>query len=442
LVAALVATVLACVAGLHAAQPPAADATTLPPPVTTATLSPEPNAAGWNNAPVTITLTATDPYDRMEGVSGDLNGGFVYSIPTFYKYGGSADVGDYSTYNAAEKPVVSTEGSTLVWFYSVGAFGSPPEGLESYPSRTETPKSVTVNVDMSAPVTTAALDPAPNSHGVNTSPVTVTLAATDALSGVDKTYYRLGSSGEYTQYSSPFTLSTEGTTEVWYYSTDKAGNPEAAQKTVVTVDLVPPQPKPMSGYATVRVDHGGRAVIAFVVSDPLYSSVRATLQVRSGGRTVKTVALGNVATNTRAVVRFRCNLGTGVYRYRIIATASSGLTGTYVKGRLAVGSAPLALIQGAAGVRSGAVVSLRYFLIDPFAKSAHLRLQIMEPAKTGTHKTNTVVKSIDLGTRATNVTGVATFRCNVKPGLYRWAFTAKDSFGVNLRTSSNLVWVH
>jgi hypothetical protein len=435
---ALLTVVVTCVAGLCMAVPSNAGA--IEAPTTTASLAPQPDAAGWNTAPVTVTLTATDPYDKLSGAPDDLDGVLV-TVATYYKFGGSGDYAGYTPYDPAAKPVVSTEGSTLVWFYSAGLITSPPGELDSTPSFVETPKSVTVNLDMTAPVTTAVLDPAPNAKGVNTSPVTVTLNATDALSGVSKTYYRLGATGDYSEYAGPFSIATEGTTEVFYYSTDKAGNVEAAKHTAVIVDLTPPAPKPVSGYSTVQVGRGHWATIAFIVRDPLSSSVWTKLQIRSGGHTVKTLDLGKVATNKRVAARFRCYLGTGVYRYRIVATASSGLTGQYVKGYLAVGSAPTALIQGAAGVQSGGMVSLRYLLIDPFAKSAHLKLQIMEPATTGTHKTNSVVKSIDLGTRATNVVGVATFRCTVKPGLYRWAFAAQDGFGIDLRTTSNLVWV-
>jgi len=55
-------------------------------------------------------------------------------------------------------------------------------------------------LDGVAPTTSAALAPAANAAGWHNGPVTVTLSATDDLSGVNKTYYRLGDSGAYTQY--------------------------------------------------------------------------------------------------------------------------------------------------------------------------------------------------------------------------------------------------
>jgi len=415
-------------------------AKTIDPPTTTASLSPQPNAAGWNNAPVTITLTATRGTWALKGASTDLDG--FYPAPrSYYRFGGGGEYEGYSVYDPAAKPVVSAEGSTVVWFYSIDLLtATPPESLTT-PLQPETPKSVTVSIDTTAPTTSATVDPLPNAQGINTTPVTVTLEAQDALSGVNATYYRLGADGEYSQYSGPLTVDTEGTTDIFYYSTDKAGNAETAKSVAVVVDLTPPRPKPLSGYAAVVVRRGHRAAIVFSVRDPLSDTARTKLQITKNGRVVKTVGLGTVATNKRVKARFTCHLTSGLYRYRIVATSASGLTGRYLKGYLAVGSRPTAYIQGAAVVKRGAQASLSYLLIDPWAKSAHLRLQIMKPAKAGGKATNTVVKSIDLGWRATNVAGTATFRCNVAPGLYRWAFAARDGISIALRTTSNLVWV-
>ncbi|KAI9780299.1 MAG: hypothetical protein M1835_004530 [Candelina submexicana] len=45
------------------------------PPITTATLSPPPNAAGWNNSAVTVTLTATDDISGVAGTRYEVDGG-------------------------------------------------------------------------------------------------------------------------------------------------------------------------------------------------------------------------------------------------------------------------------------------------------------------------------------------------------------------------------
>ncbi len=66
------------------------------------------------------------------------------------------------------------------------------------------------------------------------SDVTVTLAATDPGGwGVNETFYNIGDSG-WARYTGPFTISGEGGTTVYYYSTDMAGNAEApGSRTIV-----------------------------------------------------------------------------------------------------------------------------------------------------------------------------------------------------------------
>jgi hypothetical protein len=79
--------------------------------------------------------------------------------------------------------------------------------------------------DTTPPETTCAL--AGTLQGsVYISPVTVTLTATDDLSGVDYTMYQVDS-GSWTTYVTPFTVSSEGAHTVAFYSMDKAGNKEA-----------------------------------------------------------------------------------------------------------------------------------------------------------------------------------------------------------------------
>ena len=52
---------------------------------------------------------------------------------------------------------------------------------------TEAVQTATIRIDRTRPATSATLDPAPNAAGWNDGPVTVSVAATDALSGVRST---------------------------------------------------------------------------------------------------------------------------------------------------------------------------------------------------------------------------------------------------------------
>jgi len=70
--------------------------------------------------------------------------------------------------------------------------------------------------------------------------VELSLAASDAFSGVRGSYYSLD--GQFPlNYVGPFTVSKEGTTVVGYYSLDRAGNREAEQTATVVIDTTPPR---------------------------------------------------------------------------------------------------------------------------------------------------------------------------------------------------------
>src|SRR5215469_12504118 len=111
------------------------------PPTITAAVSPSPNAAGWNNSPVTVTFTCSD---KTSGVA---------SCPA---------------------PVaVSTEGANQII-----------SGTATDLAGNTATASVTINLDMTPPTITGTINPPPDSGGYNSGPVTVNFTCGDALSGV------------------------------------------------------------------------------------------------------------------------------------------------------------------------------------------------------------------------------------------------------------------
>jgi hypothetical protein len=169
------------------------------PPSTTASLSGTSGLNGWYTSAVTVTLTATD----SSGISSRH-----YRI----------DSGTWTDYSSAF--TVSSEGTHTVEFYSI-----------DMASNTESVKSVTFKIDTVKPITNGSA-----------SGYTVTLSASDATSGVGSIYYRVGSSGGFSTYSSPFSAGAAGQVyTVYYYSTDRAGNTESARSLQVgTADSTPP----------------------------------------------------------------------------------------------------------------------------------------------------------------------------------------------------------
>jgi hypothetical protein len=93
----------------------------------------------------------------------------------------------------------------------------------------------------------------------------VTLTATDTLSGVSRTEYRVGS-GNWTEYAGPFTLGDDGIHAVGFRSVDRAGNIEVESSLLVRIDTVVPEARlrfdPQSGDVLVFGQDGGAGVTA------------------------------------------------------------------------------------------------------------------------------------------------------------------------------------
>jgi uncharacterized repeat protein (TIGR01451 family) len=163
------------------------------PPTTTATPSPGPNAAGWNNTPVTVDLAATDE----AGGSGVKEIRFILS-------GAQPGVGIVSGDSASV--VISAEGSTTVSFFAV-----------DYAGNQESPKSITVNIDTIKP--TLTLPDNQTVEATNSSGATVTYppaTATDA-----------GSTPVISYSQASGTLFAIGTTSVEVTAADAAENSTA-----------------------------------------------------------------------------------------------------------------------------------------------------------------------------------------------------------------------
>jgi hypothetical protein len=90
------------------------------------------------------------------------------------------------------------------------------------------------------PITTASLSGTEGTNDWFISDVSVSLSATDACSGVASTFYRIGTSGGWSTYSSSFDISSEGVSTVQFYSVDNAGNTESVKSATVKIDKADP----------------------------------------------------------------------------------------------------------------------------------------------------------------------------------------------------------
>jgi hypothetical protein len=202
-------------------------------------------------------------------------------------------------------------------------------------------------LDAEPPSATAGADPAPNAAGWNRGPVTVTLRAADAGSGVAEIVYDLGGGavvfgGDETS----VVVGSEGVTTLTYFARDRAGNVGEARTLVVRVDTTPPSVvvefDPAAGDLAVRgldslagpdsATHAPIAVVAtgvkeerrsFAVADLAGNSVPLELVV-AGAETGKLRASVAGAVTNRFEVDWKRDAGGAVERLRQLLEVGRG----------------------------------------------------------------------------------------------------------------------
>jgi hypothetical protein len=170
-------------------------------PVSTASVSPPPNADGWNNTDVTVTLSASDNASGV-GVSEILHG-----------VGGAAET------RYAGPFVVSAEGMTAVTFHATDG------------ANAEEPHTLTLKIDKTAPVVTASATAGGNPYAPGSPTnrdVTVSFDCSDPTSGVASV-------------TAPVVVSAEGVTQkVVGVCRDRAGNESTTEFGPVDIDKTAP----------------------------------------------------------------------------------------------------------------------------------------------------------------------------------------------------------
>jgi len=177
------------------------------PPVTTATVAGPAGLNGWYTGPSTVGFTATDDLSGVATTQYGVNG---------------------APWTTGTSVQLTTSGVYNILYQSIDV-----------DENTETPKSVTVNLDSKAPVTTAGVNGPAGLNGWHTGPTTVNLTATDDLSGVAKTEYSLDSGQTWTNGTS-VSLTTDAIYNLLYRSTDVAGNVETSESSTVMLDSTRP----------------------------------------------------------------------------------------------------------------------------------------------------------------------------------------------------------
>jgi hypothetical protein len=198
-------------------------------PVTTATLSQSPNAAGWHNADVTVSLNATDLGSGVKEIS--------YAV----KIGASLR-GETVTGGFVSIPITA-EGVNQIQFFARDVIGN-----------TEPTQTIVINLDRTAPTINGARSPQPNVSGWNNTDVTVSFTCSDALSGVASC-------------TEPTVLGSEGANQSFTgIAVDVAGNSGSATVGGINID----KSAPILGCppdVTTRTDLGlATAVVRYMVT--------------------------------------------------------------------------------------------------------------------------------------------------------------------------------
>lgn len=232
------------------------------PPSVTAVMAPSPNAFGWNKTSVTVTTKATD---ALSGIG--FQNTPTYSFPNegFFGFFGSAtdkagNSGSVSGNvwvdrtppvlnafvnpppNAAgwNKTPVTVRASAFDTLSGIDFASQPPQQAVSVDTagfsvimttkdRADNASSVTtvVRIDRVPPIVTASVAPSPNAQGWINAPATVSVAATDALSGI-----------AFTSEPQVVSIDSDGFSVV-ATARDRADN-ESSVTTVVRVDRTAP----------------------------------------------------------------------------------------------------------------------------------------------------------------------------------------------------------
>jgi C1A family cysteine protease len=228
--------------------------------------------------------------------------------------------------------------------YSSGATSSPGESFVSPDGTTWTDITSLGTTYQTANVCLKAFAQTTNLSDV-TPPVT-TVAGADILwhntartltftandepggAGVGFTQYQIDTGswqmGTGVTVAAPASHANDGPHTILYRSVDAAGNTEAANSCVVSIDTR--RPTPATPHPVWAV-HGRAAALPFQINDVRPGSINATATVKIrtlSGKVLKTIVLTKQLMNRMLSCRFTCSLPVGTYRFIVYVTDAAG----------------------------------------------------------------------------------------------------------------------
>jgi len=113
---------------------------------------------------------------------------------------------------------------------------------------------IQIKIDETGPTTECHISGYKGNDGWYITNVTITLIASDATSGINKTFYKVNN-GTWNKYTEPFDIVEDGVYTLYYYSVDNAGNKENEKTKIIKIDKALPTAKiikPREGYLYIE----------------------------------------------------------------------------------------------------------------------------------------------------------------------------------------------
>ena len=198
--------------------------------------------SGWTTSPATVSVLAED----TDGLT---------AVTAFYRYSTNGGSG-WSNWSAVDESVQLSADQVHITKTVASLIDSETDNMVQFRitdklSTIELSGDYVIAVDSEAPTTVLSTTPPWPASGWFSSTVAANLAASDLLSGVDATYWRLSGS----LWHSGVSFMTEGGGTYEFYSQDLAGNSEEMQEVTIQIDNAAPSlsvvttpPEPGSGW--------------------------------------------------------------------------------------------------------------------------------------------------------------------------------------------------
>ncbi len=309
----------------------------------TATVSPAPNANGWNTGPVTVHWVCSDDRSGVAFCPADQSvsaEGFTTLAQTITDRAGNASTSDITvridktppTIVGVASPTPNSNGwnntNVTVTFtcndtLSGVAFCSPPSTLGQGAGQSVTGTDLDeagnsaastvsgINVDQTPPTLSGAATTAPNASGWYNHAVTIHWTCGDALSGVDASTCPADA-----------VINGEGTAQQLSRSVlDLAGNSTSASSPPVKIDLT----APVTSATTALSANHANVVVTLAATDNLSGVAQTTYSVDGGANQTGTSVTVS-ATGTHTVKYFSTDVAGNVEAQHTLTVKASDAT--------------------------------------------------------------------------------------------------------------------